>query len=184
MRAWSEKAAESEGVEGEQMEFHKNVIRPIAKCILEYVKITGFMGYVSNRTMQDAFVAIIVLIDALDKRGVDVDLRKLKATQRARFLHVVARETRIKLVPEVGLCSCTRLVRFFTPEITPTQLEAEAENIAEAVKGKLGSYQPPSSDHDMKDTPSALPLSRSRLPLNIGRLDHKQPETTSRCLLC
>ncbi|MBS0350221.1 MAG: FG-GAP repeat protein [Proteobacteria bacterium] len=178
-----EKAAESEGVGGEQVEFHKNVIRPIAKCILEYVKITGFIGYVSNRTMQDAFVAIIVLIDALSQKGVEVDLRKLTATQRARFLHTVARETRIKLVPEVSICSCTRLVRFFTPEVTPQQLETEAENIAEAVKAKLGSYQPPLSDQDGKSIPSALPLSRSRLPLNIGRLDRK-PATTSRCLLC
>ena len=176
-----EKAAESEGVPGEQKDFHKNVIRPIAKCILEYVKITGFMGYVSNRTMQDAVVAIIVLIDALSQKGVEVDLRKLGATQRARFLHTVARETRIQLVPEVGFCSCTRLVRFFTPEVTPGQLESEAENIAVAVKGKLGNYQPPSHQQDTKATQTTLLTIRPKRQLKIGRLDDDQKLTTSRC---
>ena len=50
--------AEGEGVGKQQAEFHKNVIRPIAKSILARIQIAGFMGYVSDKTMHDAISAI------------------------------------------------------------------------------------------------------------------------------
>ena len=127
-----------EGTGKDQAEFYKNVIRPIAKKILARVRLSsGFTSYISDETTQKALEAITSLVHAIQKQGVEVDLRKLNALEQHRLLDVIARKTRQILVPEVSCCSCVNLSRFFFPEIKPQQIEDKATEIAVAVEAAL-----------------------------------------------
>ncbi len=125
---------EKDGIGKEQAEFYKNVLRPMAKRILERLKLSGLFGYVSDDTLKDALSAITILVHELQKQGIEVDLTKLKPIERTRLLDTVARKTRQILVPETKCCSSTWFSRLFCPEVTPTQIEEQAQNIAQAVK--------------------------------------------------
>ena len=125
-------------VERQQTDFHNEILRPIAKRILQRIKIGGFMGYISDHTMHDALSAINALIIELENQGVSIDLTQLNPTERHRLLDVIVRQTRGVLVPEINCCSITRLTGFFRPEILPNQIEEKAAEIAAAVKASLG----------------------------------------------
>ena len=127
-------SAEGEGVGKQQAEFNKNVIRPIAKAILAQIRITGFMGYVSDQTMNDAISAISALVHELEQQGVNINLSSLNGTQQHRLLDVIARQTRRVLIPDSMCCSPSHL---FCPEVTPTQIEDRVSKIAKAVKKSL-----------------------------------------------
>ncbi len=127
-------ASEDEGVGKQQVEFHKNVIRPIAKSILARIQLTGFMGYVSEQTMHDALSVIGGLVHELEQQGINVDLQSLGSVQQRRLLDIIARQTRRILVPDRVCCSP---LRFFCPEVTPNQIEDKIPAIAAAVKKAL-----------------------------------------------
>ena len=125
-------------VERQQTDFHNEILRPIAKRILQRIKIGGFMGYISDHTMHDALSAINALMIELENQGVSIDLTQLNPTEQRRLLDVIVRQTRRVLVPEINCCSITRLTGFFRPEILPNQIEEKAAEIAAAVKASLG----------------------------------------------
>lgn len=125
---------EKDGIGKEQAEFYKNVLRPMAKRILGRLKLSGLFGYVSDDTLKDALSAITVLVHELQKQEIEVDLTKLKPIERTRLLDTVARKTRQILVPETKCCSSAWFSRLFCPEVTPVQIEEQAQNIAQAVK--------------------------------------------------
>jgi hypothetical protein len=125
---------EGDGVGKQQVEFHQNVIRPIAKNILARIQMTGFMGYMSDQTMHDALSVIGGLVHELEQQGVDVDLQNLNPVQQRRLLDTIARQTRRILVPDSVCCFPSR---FFCPEVTPNQIEDKTPAIAIAVKKAL-----------------------------------------------
>ena len=127
-------SAEGEGVGKQQAEFNKNVISPIAKAILARIRITGFMGYVSDQTMNDAISAISALVHELERQGVNVNLSRLNSTQQHRLLDTIARQTRRILIPDSMCCSPSHL---FCPEVTPNHIEDQMSKIAKAVKKSL-----------------------------------------------
>jgi hypothetical protein len=127
-------AAEGDGVGKQQADFQKNVIRPIAKRILERIKIAGCMGYVGDQTMKDALSAISGLVHKLEQQGVAVNLPDMGSTQQHRLIDTIARQTRRILVPKRACCSPSR---FFCPEVTPAQIEDKIPVIAAAVKAAL-----------------------------------------------
>lgn len=123
-----------EGVAKQQADFHKNVIKPIARRLLDRVNMTGFLGYISDQTMKESMDVIAGLVRVLQQQGVEVDLTKMDAAQQNHLLNVIARQARQILVPEVGYCSLTYYSRFFCPDVTPTQIESKSLEIAAAVK--------------------------------------------------
>ncbi len=125
---------DAEGAGKEQADFHKNVIRPVTKRVLERVKIAGITGYVSQNTARDTVSAIIAIIHQLERQGVNMDLNKLKAVDQTHLVDLIARKTRHVLVPDVSCCSVTRLARFFCAETTPQKMEEKAAEIAAKVK--------------------------------------------------
>ena len=126
--------AESDGVGKQQVNFHKNVIRPVAKSILARIQVAGFMGYVSDKTMHNAISAISSLVHELEKRKVVVDLQTLSSAQQRLLLDTIARQVQQQLVPDRLCCSPSRL---FCPEVTPSQIEENIIPIANAVKRAL-----------------------------------------------
>ena len=130
---------EKDGVGKEQAEYYKNVLRPMAKKILNRIKLTGFLNYISENTLKDALSAVTILVHELEKQGVEVDLSKLRPLERNRLLDTVARKARQILAPEVSCCSTARFARLFCPEVTPMQIEENAVAIAQAVKVALDS---------------------------------------------
>ncbi len=127
-------AAEGEGVGKELADFRQNVLHPIAKRILERIQITGFMGSVSDKTMQNALSAITRLIHELEKQGLIMDLQKLKPTQKHHLVDTIARQVQQTLVPDRMCCSPSH---FFCPEVTPAQIEEHKIRIAVAIRKAL-----------------------------------------------
>ena len=84
---------DSEGVGKEQADFHKNVVRPVTKRVLERVKIAGITGYVSQNTARNTVSAIIDIIHQLERQGVNMDLHKLKAVDQTHLVDLIARKT-------------------------------------------------------------------------------------------
>ncbi len=125
-------------VERQQTDFHNEILGPVAKRILQRIKIGGFMNYTSDHTLHEALSAISELIFELERQGVSVNLNQLDPGQQHRLLDTIARQTRGILVPEVNCCGITRLTGFFRPEILPHQIEEKAAEIAAAVKSSLG----------------------------------------------
>ncbi len=140
---------DAEGAGKEQADFHKNVVRPVTKRVLERVKIAGITGYVSQNTARDTVSAIIDIIHQLERQGVNMDLSKLKAVDQTHLVDLIARKTRQVLVPDVSCCSATRLARFFCAETTPQKMEEKAAEIA--IKVKAGWVAPiPRRQDDQK----------------------------------
>ncbi len=123
------------GAAKEHADFHKNVVSPITKRILERVTIAGITGYVSQDTARDTVSAIIVIIHELERQGIKMEnLGELTKTQRTLLIDLVARQTRHVLAPDVRCCSATRFARFFCAETTPQRMEDKAGEIATRVK--------------------------------------------------
>jgi hypothetical protein len=158
-------AAETEGVDKQQADFQKNVIRPIAKRILERIKITGCMGYVSDQTMKDAISAISGLVHELERQGVAVNLSELSSIQQHRLLDTIARQTRRILVPQRPCCSP---LRFFCPEVTPAQIEDNIAAIAEAVKLTLQREKIIPDSGEIKEEQKDMEISRIGVPSKLG----------------
>ena len=173
-----EKAAtEGEGVGKQQAEFQQNVIRPIAKRILERIQITGFMGYVSDQTMHEALSAIGGLVHELEQQGVAVNLPDLSSTQQHRLLDTIARQTRLILVPKRACCSPSL---FFCPEVTPHQIEENIPVIAAAVKKALKREEEVATPEEIKEQKNIDISSRIASPSGIDNpLDSREIELTS-----
>ncbi len=165
---------EGEGVGKQQAEFHKNVIRPIAKSILARIQIAGFMGYVSDKTMQDAISAISRLVHELEKRDVVVDLQILSPAQQSRLLDTIARQVQQQLVPDRLCCSPSRL---FCPEVTPSQIEENIIPIAVAIKRSLEGEDAFSAQRELKENHNDS--SRIASPSSTGEPLEHEIELTS-----
>ena len=150
-------SAEEEGVGKQQAEFHKNVIRPIAKAILARIQITGFLGYVSELTMHDAMSAISGLVHELEHLKVNVDLQSLSSAQQHRLVDIIARQTRRILVPDHLYCS---LSSFFCPEVTPNRIEENIPAIAAAIKEAWQRGENISAQEEIKELKSVETSSR------------------------
>ena len=162
---------EGEGVGKQQADFHKNVIRPIAKSILARIQIAGFMGYVSDKTMHDAISAISGLVHELEKRKVVVDLQTLSSAQQRRLLDTIARQVQQQLVPDRVCCSPSRL---FCPEVTPSQIEENIIPIAAAVKRALEGEVAFAAQRELKELKNPDVSSRIASPSSTGEpLEHE-----------
>ena len=104
-------------------DFREKVVIPIAKEISSQIKISGFLGYVSEDTTRAYVSAIIEIIHELQKRGVDVGTEMKGDPARTRFLNQITRQTRLCILGESACCSCATISNFFCPEIILNKLK-------------------------------------------------------------
>lgn len=131
------KYLENAGSAAADREYQKQVIQPIAKRILEHIKMTGFLGYISEQTLKDAYAAIVMLVRECAEQGIVVDLRQLTDASQTVLLTTIANKTRQVLVPPIACCSTAYLCSFFRPEVTPSQITDHTDEIAKTVKATI-----------------------------------------------
>ena len=154
-------------------DYRKRIIVPIAKEIAANVKISGFMGYISEEKNRDYLDSVVVLVSQLRQKSIAVDEIMVKdSLERVSFLRTIVRQTRLILLGEDHCCTCRLCESIFCAEVTPNQIEQKAELIALAVKKKLDflspragaaprEQQPPlvfSSGVSSANTPSSFPI--------------------------
>lgn len=119
--------------------FQREVIRPVADKVFTYIKTTNLIGFRSEKETRSYVAAIETLLGKLADLGVNLNLQTLQAAQQNRLFTEIAKQTRLQLVPNYGFCSCAYFASFFKPEISPQQIEENADIIAAAVQAAMRS---------------------------------------------
>jgi hypothetical protein len=129
----------------EEIEFHQNIILPVADKVFSVIKVTGICSDFSEERMNLYRDAVIHLVGILKEAGNNIQLDDMDPLQKNVFLSTVARQTKKHLVPDVGCCSSQNFVRFFVAHASPEDIWDKSKAIAEAVKKDLeNAYSKPS----------------------------------------
>lgn len=134
-----EMEAKSATSDQEQSNYWKNVVRPIAKELFQYIKVTGFWGYISEKSMKAYIQAVVVLLTKLQAQGVAVDLHLLPVEQKHSILNDIVSQTHKTVRSKKR--ACFWLSSFFMADVTPKKLEEHADLIAKKVKAELDHTQ-------------------------------------------
>ncbi len=116
--------------------FRIEIVIPIAQAVLSQVKISGFLGYINEETTSAYVTAIIEVIVALQRKGIDFQKQMSGDPDRTRLMNQITRQIRLCILAEQSCCSSVK--RYCFAEVTPQQIEDNADLIAEAVIKKLG----------------------------------------------
>ena len=130
-RAASKKLEEALGESGE---YEQKVVRPVARAIAHRLKITGFMGYTTNREMLAFKDAVRTLLAYLSERGVSLEDTQMSEIKRNHLINEIATQVKEHFLPSGrGCCtkSCQSFASFFKAEVTPQQIRDAALAIAE-----------------------------------------------------
>ena len=117
----------------EQVAHRNEVLYPIAKQIYSAIKVSGFLGYISQEGMQayiDAIESILIEIRQQDINFED-RFKTASAKERHRITGKIADQIkRILLTP-----SCCRLPQFclFRPQVSSEAIKNQAKDIADTV---------------------------------------------------
>lgn len=168
------KAAKSlqKTLDGEQSEaekrlihFKREVIRPVANTLFERIKTTNLIGYRSDRNTKAYIIAIESILNNLVDRGVNLDFSQISGSAQNRLISEIVKHIRSQLIPNISCCSATYLCNFFKSEVTPAQVEENAEDIAEAVATAIKRPEREAASHvsssnlntdiQMRDLPSS-----------------------------
>ena len=142
VKLYNTKKAE-EHMSKETDDYRKKVIVPIAKEIAANVKITGFMGYISEDKNREYLDAVVALVRQMDQKGIAVsEIIGKDGLERISLLREIVRQTRWVLLGEDHCCSCRSCASIFCAEVTPRQIEDKADSIASAVKNKFSLLSP------------------------------------------
>lgn len=97
------------------------------------------MGYLSNADMSEYHSAVLVLVAALEKEGVDLNLSTKTDIEQRQLIDEISKQTYKVLIGHRNCCGNT--VRFFkdfcVAEIVPEDIEWNAKTIAAKVKHAL-----------------------------------------------
>lgn len=124
-------------IEKEQMAFHNDVVRPIVNKILERLDTAGCLGYRSEQQAKAYVASIEAIIGKLANKKVDIDLKSMSQIKRSQLLNEIAKQTKKFTVAKQPCCSMTRFCNLFRPQVTPEQIEDQANKIAAAVHKSL-----------------------------------------------
>ncbi len=140
-RAASKKLEEALGENGE---YEQKVVRPVARAIAHRLKITGFMGYTTNREMLAFKDAVRTLLAYLSERGVTLEDPHMSEIKRNQLINEIATQTKEHFLPSSRNC-CTQsyqsFASFFKAEVTPYQISSAAAAIADKVMQNLKQHK-------------------------------------------
>lgn len=125
-------------VEKQQIEFYKEITRPIAVKIFTLISTTGCFGYRTDKETRLYIAAIESIIGKLADLGIDLNFKEIDPAKRTALITEIAKQTKKLTVPDRSLCSLATIGSFFKPDATPDQIDEQAEAIAIAVNAELG----------------------------------------------
>ena len=116
-------------------DYDQNVVRPVAQEIAGRVKITGFLNATTNIRMRSFKSAVRSLLSALSARGVDLDFKKMRASERDALINEIGNQTYRWVKSKRRGCAacCPGFSSFFKPQIVPENLQDAAGEIADSV---------------------------------------------------
>ena len=116
-------------------DYDLNVVRPVAKEIAGRIKITGFLNATTNTRMRSFKSAVRSLLSALSARGVDLDFKKMSASERDGLINEIGNQTYrwVKSKRQGCTACCPGFSSFFKPQILPENLQDAAGEVADNV---------------------------------------------------
>lgn len=120
-------------VEKQQAQFQKEVVLPIATHLFASISTTNCLGYRSERETRAYIVAIESIVGKMRRMGIKFSLGEADSVARTKLIDETAKQISQRLVPDRSCCSKAMLYRFFTSEITPQQIEANADEIVQSI---------------------------------------------------
>jgi hypothetical protein len=133
-------AAKENEIERQQHQYDDRVIKPIAGHINANVKIAAFFESVSTAKVNNFIMAVQTLASEMSKEGILYE--KLSEDERNIAHRTIVKELKYFAHPKDETC-CAALLRcgMFKAEITPQQIEENAETIAKAINKALNRAQ-------------------------------------------
>jgi hypothetical protein len=144
----------------ERMASHRStLVLPLARIIFDSIKLTNYVGSISDETMTDYLSSIEVLIFALLDHGMLTNFETLPGAEQSMVLQQIAREAKSILISRARASSATRC-NFFPPQITPIDIEKHAEEIAQRVQSTQSGIIPPLPIIEVENLEPEAPLLR------------------------
>jgi hypothetical protein len=123
----------------ERMASYRNTLAlPLARIIFDNIKLTNYLGSISDETMSEYLSSIEMLIFALLDRGMLTNFETLSGPEQSMILQQIAREAKSILISRAQ-ASTIAFCRFFPPQITPASIELYSPEIAERVQSTQSS---------------------------------------------
>lgn len=123
------------GGDDRDQEFMQEAVLPIAKAVLDAMKVSGFLGHISEQSMRDYIEAIKTVVSKVKARGIEIRKDKLEPDKYQLYKAAIVDQICVHCTTPGHGCG-TRVSLFFKPEVTPGSINRAADAIAAGVAAK------------------------------------------------
>lgn len=116
--------------------YRRETLLPIIRRVMTTFGTAGCLGYRSQRTTQDYVSSIEYVVGRLAHLGVDVNMSAMPVAQRAALIN----EILVQIRTHFGLANRSGWTKACSPDFSPDQLWSHADDIAAAVRSRLGRH--------------------------------------------